>query len=126
MTLILGPELPRPLHGAAMLEHPFGGVVLMGGASGLLLSGVNFINILCGPFLYESKLRSFLLIRFNFVIFGAKIWYKKRTSKTLMKLTAADVNGSGMNEIYRLKSLNENWCSFYEPLFCRQLMQKLS
>jgi len=50
--------------------------------------GVNFINILCSWFLYESKFWSFFLITFGFVIFGAKIWYKKCSRKTLMKLTA--------------------------------------
>jgi len=49
--------------------------------------GVNFINILRGPFLYESKSLSFLWLRFSFVIFGAKILYKKCAGKTLMKLT---------------------------------------
>jgi len=34
-------------------------------------------------------LSSFSLITFGFVIFGAKILYKKRARKTLMKLTAA-------------------------------------
>ena len=36
-------------------------------------SGVNFINILCARFSYESKLSSFSLVTFGFVIFGAKI-----------------------------------------------------
>jgi len=48
---------------------------------------VNFFNILCARFLYESYLNSFSLITFGFVIFGAKILYKKHPHKMLMKLT---------------------------------------
>jgi len=51
------------------------------------LPGVNFINILRAYFLYESKLSSFSLVTFGFVIFGAKISYEKRACKMLMKLT---------------------------------------
>ncbi len=51
--------------------------------------GVNFINILHARFSYESKLSSFCLITFGFVIFCTKILYKKRTRKMLMKLTAS-------------------------------------
>ncbi len=39
--------------------------------------GVNFINILRARFLYESKFFSFSLLTYGFVIFGAKILYKK-------------------------------------------------
>ncbi len=46
-----------------------------------LTAGVNFINILRAHFSYESALRSF-------GIFDAKILYKKRSRKTLIKLTA--------------------------------------
>jgi len=41
-------------------------------------------------FSYKSKLSSFSLVtnpKHSFVIFGAKILFKKRTRKTLMKLT---------------------------------------
>jgi hypothetical protein len=40
-------------------------------------------------FSYESKLSSFSLITFGFVIFDSKILYKKCARKMLMKLTAA-------------------------------------
>jgi hypothetical protein len=40
-------------------------------------------------FLYESKLSSFSLIMFSFVIFGDTILYEKCACKMLMKLTAA-------------------------------------
>jgi len=43
-----------------------------------LIPGVDFINILLASLTYESKLSSFSLITFGFVIFGAKISYKKR------------------------------------------------
>ncbi len=49
-------------------------------------SGVNFINILHAHFSYVSKLSSFSLVMFGFVIFGAKMLYKKWVRKTLMKL----------------------------------------
>jgi len=39
-------------------------------------------------FVYDSKFRSFSLITFGFVIFGAKILYEKWANKILMKLTA--------------------------------------
>jgi len=55
-------------------------------------AGVNFTNILLKRFSYESKMSSFLLLRFSFVIFGAKILYKKRVRKTLMKLMAGFLN----------------------------------
>jgi len=38
--------------------------------------------------LHESKLSSFSLVTFSFVIFGAIISYKKCSRKTLMKLTS--------------------------------------
>jgi len=38
---------------------------------------VNFINILLSKFLYKSALRSFLYLRFSFVIFGTKILAQK-------------------------------------------------
>jgi len=47
---------------------------------------VNFINVLLKHFLYESKLSSFSLVTFGFVIFGAKILYQKCARKILMKL----------------------------------------
>jgi hypothetical protein len=50
--------------------------------------GVNLINILRIRFSYKSKLSSFSLVMFGFVIFGAKILNKKRASKTLMQLPA--------------------------------------
>ncbi len=50
--------------------------------------GVNFINILRVRFLYERELSSFSLIMLGFVIFGAKILYKKHVLEKLMKLTA--------------------------------------
>jgi len=54
----------------------------------LLLSlGVNFINVLRARFLYKSKLISFSLNTFGFLIFGAKILYEKCLRKTLMKMT---------------------------------------
>jgi hypothetical protein len=49
-----------------------------------LTPGVNFISICCARFLYESKLSSFSLTTFVFVIFGAKILYEKCACKTLM------------------------------------------
>jgi len=49
--------------------------------------GVNFIKILCVRFSNESKLNSFSLVTFGFVIFGAKNLYEKHMCKTLMKLT---------------------------------------
>ncbi len=52
-----------------------------------LLQGVNFINILHGHFSYVSLFGSISLVTFGFVIFGTKILYEKRGSKTLMKLT---------------------------------------
>jgi len=54
------------------------------------LPGVNFINVLCVRFLYESKLSSFPLITFGFVIFGTNISNKKRARKMLMKLTPVE------------------------------------
>ncbi len=51
-------------------------------------TGINFIHILRTHFLYESKLSSFSLHMFGFVIFGAKISYESHVRKTLMKLTA--------------------------------------
>jgi hypothetical protein len=50
-----------------------------------LTAAVNFINILCARFLYESKLNTFSLITFGCVIFGAKILYEKSVCKMLMK-----------------------------------------
>jgi hypothetical protein len=35
-------------------------------------AGVNFINVVSERFSYESKLSSFSLVKFGFVIFGAK------------------------------------------------------
>jgi len=55
-------------------------------------SGVNFINILCVRFLFASKLSSFSLVTFGFVIFGTKILYEKWTHKTLMKLNTGLCN----------------------------------
>jgi len=49
--------------------------------------GVNFINIVHEHFSYESKLSSFSLVTFGFVILGAKILFKKNVRKTLMTLT---------------------------------------
>ncbi len=59
-----------------------------------LSPGVNFIKILRTCFSYESKFQSFSLITFGFVIFGAKILYKKGVRKKLMKLMA------GSKEMY--------------------------
>jgi hypothetical protein len=68
---------------------------------------VNFTNISQAAFLYKSVLLSFYFIklvfanilaekitklRCEFEIFGAKILYKKRARKTLMKLTPEDGN----------------------------------
>ena len=53
-----------------------------------LTVGVNFINVLQLRFSYESKLSSFSLVTFGFVIFGAKISYKNARIKILMKLTS--------------------------------------
>jgi len=50
-------------------------------------TGVNFINILCASFLYESASRSFSLLHFGFVIFWQKDIGKKIEHKMLMKLT---------------------------------------
>jgi hypothetical protein len=60
-----------------------------------LTTGVNFINILRACFSYESKLSSFSLIMFGFVIFGGKILYKKLARKILMKLTTGDTRFCG-------------------------------
>ncbi len=51
--------------------------------------GVNFINILCRPFLYKSVLRSFFLVtvQFGFVIFWGKNIGAKAVPKMLMKMT---------------------------------------
>jgi len=50
--------------------------------------GVNFINILCALFLPIFWHLNISNPKQNFVIFGAKILYKKCTRKKLMKLTA--------------------------------------
>jgi len=42
-----------------------------------LTIGVNFINILRLPFLYECVLRSFSLVTFGFVIFSERILVQK-------------------------------------------------
>jgi len=56
-----------------------------------LAPGVNFINILCTLFSYISLFSSFSLVTFGFLIFGAKILYKKHVHKTLMKLTPEEI-----------------------------------
>jgi len=53
-----------------------------------MLPVVDFINICCPPFLYKIESRSYILLHFSFVIFGAKILYKKCALKMLMKLKA--------------------------------------
>ncbi len=53
------------------------------------LTGVNFINILSAHFSYKSKLSSFSLVTFGFVIFGANFLQENHRRKTLMKLTTA-------------------------------------
>jgi len=70
---------------------------------------VNFINKLRTPFLYESKLRSFLYFSFSFVIFGPKILYEKSAHTMLMKLTTGMSNSiwlTGCTKIF--KNLGEN------------------
>jgi hypothetical protein len=53
-------------------------------------SGVNFINILCTHFALIFWHQIISNPKHSFVIFDAKILYKKHSSKTLMKMTAAD------------------------------------
>jgi len=52
-----------------------------------LTSEINFINILSTQFLYVILAPKITKLCFGFEIFGNKISYKKRTHKTLMKLT---------------------------------------
>jgi len=47
---------------------------------------VNYINNVCATFLYKSESPSFLWLHSSFVIFWAKILYKKCVHKMLMKL----------------------------------------
>jgi len=51
-----------------------------------LTPGFNFINILCALFLPIFWRQKIPNPKHSFVFFGAKISYKKRASKTLMKL----------------------------------------
>jgi len=75
-------------------------------------TGVNFINILRACFSYESKLNSFSLIMFGFVIFGGKILYKKLSRKMLMKLTTGGTRFCGFDHswvVKWVKTANIKW-----------------
>ncbi len=50
-------------------------------------TGVNFINILCASFLYESASRSFSLLHFGFVIF----WHQATSLKLVKKYVDGNV-----------------------------------
>jgi len=50
-------------------------------------AGVNFINVLCARFSYKILAPKITKLCFGFEVLPPKSLYKKRTSKTLMKLT---------------------------------------
>jgi len=66
-------------------------MVAMGLKSWSLFSGVNFINILPAHFSYKIFSAKISNPKVSFVVFDAKILYKKRMQKTLMKLTTGFV-----------------------------------
>ncbi len=64
---------------------------------------VNFINVLLTRFSYKSLFGSFFLFsnpKQIFVIFGAKILYKKCVRKTLMKLTPGVHANTGRRVVF--------------------------
>jgi len=82
---------------------------------------VNFINILCVPFLYESLLRSFSLITVWLFIFFGKLKYisAKAARKILMKLTTAWVNFANIfcTQASKAVFVQKNFNTFMETVF---------
>jgi len=66
-------------------------------------AGVNFINILCANFLYDSALGSFSLVTFGFVIFWQTNIRKKGARKMLMKLTTDSEEDKSISRIKKPK-----------------------
>ncbi len=77
-------------------------------------TGVNFINVLCAPFLYDSLWAAFFYLLFGFEFFGANFLYKNCMHKTLMNLTT----GHLFNNILQPPFSNTN--TFYKAFLYSQ------